>query len=355
VNGSLHVTFVQISKGLTHPLLHPRVAVLPHVTGTHTAVFSVGANLYVPHPQVYLLLAPYELLLSCSALFACDALAERLGVSGRRRAVLGIVEGVLLWNVSVLWGHPEDAVALAFVLYALVFAFDQRWTGTGWLFGAAFAMQPLVVLTLPVLLVMGGRRRVLGLLARGILPAAAVTLPSLATNFHATVHILTTQPTWPASNHRTPWTGLAPVLTRAGPNTTVGGGPVRIVAFVLAATVGWWTRRWRSAPDMITWAVALSLALRCYTESVMTDYYVWPALAVGVIAAARRSTARFSIAVVFAIVTTVTAQWKGLPQWPWWIIDIAGMTGVLVVSSGSTTDGRQSVSRPYRSRASMPL
>ena len=43
----------------------------------------------------------------------------------------------------MIWGHPEDAVAVGFALYALVFALDGRWTGAGWLFGAALATQPL--------------------------------------------------------------------------------------------------------------------------------------------------------------------------------------------------------------------
>ena len=38
---------------------------------------------------------------------------------------------------------------------------------------------------------------------------------------------------------------------------------------------------------MIAWAVALVLALRLYMETVMTSYYVWPALAVGLVVAAR--------------------------------------------------------------------
>jgi glycerol uptake facilitator-like aquaporin len=60
---------------------------------------------------------------------------------------------------------------------------------------------------------------------------------------------------------------------------------------------------------MLMWAFALALALRCYTESVMTDYYLWPALALALVVAARCSNARFVIAIVAAIATTVTAQW----------------------------------------------
>ncbi len=37
----------------------------------------------VPHPTAWLLLGPYEILIGCAALFACDALAQRLRVVGR--------------------------------------------------------------------------------------------------------------------------------------------------------------------------------------------------------------------------------------------------------------------------------
>src|ERR1700722_18474078 len=76
----------------------------------------------LPHPTAWLVLGPYEILISCAALFACDALAERLGVGRGRRGILCIAEGIVLWNVSVIWGHPEDAVAVALALYAVVLA-----------------------------------------------------------------------------------------------------------------------------------------------------------------------------------------------------------------------------------------
>jgi hypothetical protein len=49
-----------------------------------------------------------------SLLFACDALAQRLGVGRGDGIVLCLAEAAVLWNVSVWWGHPEDAVAVGF-------------------------------------------------------------------------------------------------------------------------------------------------------------------------------------------------------------------------------------------------
>jgi len=169
-----------------------------------------------------------------------------------------------------------------------------------------------------------------GLVIRGVVPVAAITVAPLIAAWHDTTHALATQPSRPdfGNNYRTPWTFLAPKLAHG----TVGAGPLRSAVLVLAAGVGWWSKRWRERPEMIAWAVALALALRIYLETVMTPYYIWPALAVGLVVAARGSLNRFGIAIVFAILTTVIAQWR-LGWFPWWIMEVAGVTGLLVVAS----------------------
>ncbi len=104
--------------------------------------------------------------------------------------MLCVAEGVVLWPILVIWGHPEDALALALGVYALVLALDGRWTGAGWLFGAAVATQPLVILMLPVLLAMAGRQRALALLLRSALPAAVLLATPLMSQFHDTTQVL---------------------------------------------------------------------------------------------------------------------------------------------------------------------
>jgi hypothetical protein len=333
LNNVFSTTLVQIRNN-GHLLAHP-VSIL--ASGTPLLLTDPqmsGAKQYVGHPQAFVFLAPYVLVLACISLFAFDALAERLQVSKSRRAVLSLAEAVVLWNVTVLWGHPEDAVAVALAVYALIFAMDERFIGAGWLFGVAVAVQPLVIVILPILLVMAGKSRALGFVIRSIVPAAVITIAPLASDFHATVRALVTQPTFPnnKNNHQSPWTFLAPKLGGHGAGATVGGGPVRVLVLALAAGVGWWAIRWRERPEMIVWAAALALALRIYTESVTTAYYVWPALAVGLVVAARGSQRRFGIAIAVAVATTVFAQWN-LGVFPWWAIDVVGVT-VLLVAAG---------------------
>ena len=55
---------------------------------------------------------------------------------------------------------PEDAVAVAFLLYSCLAASDRRWATSAWLFGAAVAFQPFVLLTLAPVFFPAGLRRV---------------------------------------------------------------------------------------------------------------------------------------------------------------------------------------------------
>jgi hypothetical protein len=241
-------------------------------------------------------------------------------------------------------------------VYALIFATDARFTGAGWLFGAAFAFQPLVLMMFPVLIFLGGKDRALGLIVRGVVPAVVVTVAPLVANFHDTVHVLVTQPTFPYNfeNHQTPWTFVAPRQGGSGSETAIGAGPMRIAVFALAAGVGWWARRWRSRPEMLAWAVALALALRLCFEVTMTDYYVWPALAVGLVVAARCSQLRFAASIAVAIMTTVVAQWE-FGWLPWWLVQVVGVAAFLALASGPAPLAVATEQGPPRRRATVAV
>jgi hypothetical protein len=282
----------------------------------------------LPHPTSWYVLGPYEILLSCLALFATDALAERLGVSRGQRIALCAFEAVALWNVSAYWGHPEDAVAVALAVYAVVFAIDGRWTGAGWLFGAAVATQPLVLLMLPVLMGVAGRRRIAGLGVRALVPAAVLLVTPLLSEFKATTHALIDQPNYPYLDRVTPWTALAPRLGGHGQGLMVAAGPGRVVAVALACALGLWARRWRHRPELLVWGCALALALRCFTESVMVPYYVWPVVAVALVACAARSSTHLALGGAVAVFLTVFGDWR-LSEWAWWLPVTAAIVAVL--------------------------
>jgi hypothetical protein len=304
----------------------------------------VGAA-HQPHPGAWLLAGPYEIALSAVALFAADALAERLGAARRKRALLAAASAVALWSVSVRWGHPEDAVAVGLLLFAILALARAQPGRSAWLIGAAIAIQPLVLIALPVVAMTIRPGRLPGFLARAAAPAALLLGAAAWANWGATFHAVTSQPNWPVLDHPTPWALLAPHLGHGA----VAAGPARIVAILaacgcaLAAGPRW--RASRQAPESgrltgewsaeslreLLWWVAVALALRSLFEPVIVAYYVWPVLAVALITASTRWSRLIATSVV-ATAVTLAAQlsWRG--PWGWWSAMVAGLALTLVLA-----------------------
>ncbi len=290
------------------------------------------------HPASWLVAGPYQVLVSAVVLVAADALAERLGATQPKRFVLAVAEATALWGVTVRWGHPEDAVATGLLLYAIVALADAKPGRSAWLAGAAVAVQPLVVLALPVLLAAVAPKRWPGFLARTAAPSVVLLGIAAAANWTATVHAVTNQPNSPTIDHPTPWIYLAPHLVGG----QVAAGPARILAIVVACGCGLITaRRWRPVrlaaesrpappggqagaqwrPEMlqdVLWWTAIALALRSAFEPVMVAYYLWPPLAVALIAASR-DWARLLPVGVAATVLTFFSQVQWHNPWAWWV------------------------------------
>ncbi len=334
----------------------------------------------VTDTNAWLIALPYTVAISCSVLFAADRLAERMGVGTGKRLALAAAGGVALWNVVPYWGHPEDCVAVALLLFAVDAAAEGRPWRSAWLVGLGLAVQPLVLLAVPILAVVSGRRQIVGWLVRAAVPPAVALGAALATNWSATWYQVVDQPNWPYIDRPTPWISLAPHLT----SQTVAAGPGRSIAVVLAVAACWpaW-RAWRRAggdesePEgtpagsavalglatvgepvslpagspppgvaagavgtaawapgavvAVVWWVALALALRCAFESVMVSYYIWPAIAVGMLAAV---TSWWRLAPAAALGVGLTAfcnvWWHG--EWPWWSVIVVTLALLLVAA-----------------------
>ena len=170
----LHGKLTGLYTAPTELISFPGAAVIlvPLVAVTDAA----GLSLQLPgpqngHPGEWLLAGPYEIAIAALALFAADAIAEHLNASWPKRAVLAAAGAVALWGVTLRFGHPEDAVAVGLFLYgllALARSGARMRTRTGartgaaraaWLIGAAVAVQPLVLLALPLVLVVIERRQ----------------------------------------------------------------------------------------------------------------------------------------------------------------------------------------------------
>jgi hypothetical protein len=287
-----------------------------------------------PHyhqPPVWLIAGPYMIVISAVALFAADALAERLQVPRWKRAFLAVASATALWNVSVQWGHPEDAVAVGLLLFGILALSEGRTARSAWLVGAAIAVQPLVLLAVPIMLAVIEPRRLPGFLARAAAPAAVLLGAAAAANWSATYNAVTRQPNWPTVDHPTPWTPFAPHMAGGA----VADGPFRALAILVACgcalVVALRLRavrhaaRWsHEALREVLWWAAVALALRCVFEPVMVAYYLWPALAAALIPATR-TWPRLLAASVIAGAVTFGSQSSWRSPWGWWGFMIAGL------------------------------
>lgn len=311
----------------------------------------------VPHPSAWLVLGPYEMVLSCIALFALDRLARDLGISTLRRRVLCVSEAVLLFGVTAIWGHPEDAIALGLAIWALCAALARRVGAAGWLMGAAIAVQPLVVLMVPMIVLLFPIRQWGSLAVRLVLPSLLLLATPLIANFGPTWTAITVQPNFPNVDHPTPWMAFAQrlpplaayshvvlgreqhrfvaITEHAKAQVVVSASRLRsvavLVAGIVALTVWWKKREWFSTPWHVLWLSTLALSLRIFFEPVMDPYYIWPPLALGVLLAARqKSIWTFGGIAALSAGLTVAAYDHSSP-WAYWTPLVAGLAVVLLV------------------------
>jgi hypothetical protein len=336
----LHLDLAGLYTAPTNLVTFPGAAVIlaPVAAIMDAAGIPIHAGRQGVHPTGWLVAGPLETILSGVALFAADALAERLGVGLFKRFVLAGASATALWNVSIRWGHPEDAVAVGLLLYAVLAISNERPNRAAWLAGAAVAVQPLALLAFPLVAIAAVEpKRLPGFVARAATPAVALLAIAAAANWTATIHAVTNQPNAPSIDHPTPWIYLH-VLAPQMSGGSIAAGPARALAVVVAcgcALVTW--QRWQTArlagawsPDDLTallWWIAVTLALRTVFEPVMVSYYVWPPLAVALVAASR-DWIRLLPAGVTAIVLTFLAQGSWRNPWVWWtpVVVVLGLT-----------------------------
>jgi len=313
-------------------------------------ISALGLSVALPgphnlHPALWLVAGPYQIALCCVSLFAADALAEQLGVPFWKRGLLAVAGASILWSVSARWGHPEDAVAVGLLLYAVLAQSRARTGLAGWLAGAAVCVQPLVLLALPVLLAVLPWRRVVPFLVRTALPSAVLLGAAAIADWHDTYTSVTSQPDSPVINHPTAWTSLAPQM--AGQN--VAAGPFRLATIVLACLCAlvirrYWQQRGAFGADGeiaqwspallgdVLWWVAVTLALRSFFEPVMVSYYPWPPMAVALIPAATLGWGRLFAAGLVAGGLTAAAQGPSHAVWIWWVPIVAGLAVFLALA-----------------------
>ena len=335
----LHLDLAGLYTAPTNLVSFPGTAVIlvPVAAIMDAAGIAIHAGRQGVHPAGWLVAGPLETLIAGVALFAADAIAQRLGVNLLKRFLLAAAGATALWNVTIRWGHPEDAVAVGLLMYAALALASERPSRAAWLAGCAVAVQPLVLLAFPLLAAATAPRRLPGFVARAAVPPVALLAAAAAANWTATIHAVTNQPNAPTIDHPTPWIYL-PLLAPHMPDGSIAAGPARALAILVAcgcAAVTW--RHWQMArlagrwrPDDVAdllWWIAVALALRTVFEPVMVSYYVWPPLAVALVAASR-DWIRLLPTTVTVTVLTFLSQGSWRNPWVWWtpIVAVLALT-----------------------------
>lgn len=271
------------------------------------------SRLPLPRPSEWLLIGPVSMATSAVALAGLDRLARTLGASRVRRRILLLTEAAAIWEVTVLWGHPEDVIALGLGALALSRAIEGRTVSAAWFLGGALAMQLYAVLLVPVLIGLVGTRKSFPLLARAAVVPGALLLAMLIPDAHGTLHAILNQPNFPKVDHPTPWVLMAPHLGHGA----VAAGPGRLIGLGAACVLGFLAARHRDDPRTIIWLAAAALALRCLTEAVMDPYYVVPAISLALVAVVSCSWRRWLPVVAAGAALTVLTYYRPGIWWYW--------------------------------------
>lgn len=324
-----HWSAIYASKNALITLPGILVVLSPLVSLAQHLHLSIGfPYTLITTPIAWLVVMPADIAAGCVLLFATDAMARHFRVPPDRRVVLVLGEVVALWGVAVWQWHPEDVLAVALMIWALLAAFKQRWSRCGWTLGVAIAFQPLSLLALAPLLALTPRTSRIPNVVRAVVPALVLTVGPLLANPGATLRAIIDQPNSTILNHVTPWVRLAPRLGSG----LVAAGPARLVAVIVASSFGWILCRRNPRPEVVVWVIAAAFAARSFFEAVMVMYYIWPVLAVGLVLAARSSRTRFLTVCAISSFATMFAFSSWRSQWGWWSVLLVCITAILYLT-----------------------
>lgn len=316
---------------------HAQLVTLPGYPLLLAPVAGLCRLLHLSQP--WLVSGPFEMATGAVALLGVDRLAVTLDIPRRSRMWLSAAEAAAVWPTLVVWGHPEDVLAVGLCALCLSAAAEGRWRPAGWLLGAALAVQLLAVLLLPVLVAAAGRRRAVRMTARAAVLPGLLSAAVLVPDFHAAWSALTGQPNYPGVDHPTPWIVLSPSMGHG----TVAAGPGRIVGLLAALGCGVMAGRAVGDPARLVWWASVALAGRCLFEAVMDPYYVMPALALALPLAFRQHRRRVAVVALATLALMVdTAESAGM--WTYWL----RMAALLAVVLATTHPGGTRVA-PRRS------
>jgi hypothetical protein len=279
--------------------------------------------------SLWFVLGPAALFIGSTALFAIDAVARSWRMSERARLALALIGGIGVADVVFGWGHPEDCVAMALVLWAAL-RFDKAGMHSlpkvAWLLGIAIAFQPLALLGVAPIFARITWSNWLKSSYRLAIPSLLVLAPPLLTSHRYTLFVMVRQPFQPKYISFTPLTHLAPSLGTG----VLGGGPTRMVATAVGALLALVVCRKRHDLATVLLMVVVAFALRLIFETELNWYYFWPVSAICLLLALRQTWPRFCLSTAAALGCIVLGAHRVHSIGLWWPVIMASMIVMLI-------------------------
>ena len=325
----------------------------PFMALGHGLGLRTPAEIHHGYFGFWLCLAAFATLSASSVLFALDAIARRWGFSDARRLALSVVTGIGVGSAVVFWGHPEDCLSLALVLWAALAVERDGSAGlarAGWLLGFAVALQPLALLAVAPVVARFGWRALPGVTCRIAVPSVIVVLPELLADRARTLHQIVDQPFLPRDESSTPFSHVARDLGHG----MYSGGTLRLVATIAAVALGWLACRHRHDLQTVLFVMALAFTIRVALESELLGFYFFPVIAICLLLTMRTGWTRFEWCTALALACIALGNRREHAIALWWPAIIATTVAMVALAYAGTSDptaDRAGVRRLARSPA----
>ncbi len=285
--------------------------------------------------------------LGTSAIVPLDGLARDLGLGQCARLAFNLFACLALaWTVA-LWGHPDDAMAVGLMTWALREALRGRSRRAAWLLGAGLAVQPLVVLGAFVVAAYARPRGLKGWWSFAwrvsAVPVLSLVVP-LAVEPSLTIRHVIGQPVeWGSAlldNHPTPWSSLTlhqQVLHLAYGRVAhiAYGSESRLLAVALAACIAIWLlhRHEQHPGELAPWLLAIAFSGRIAFESVVIPYYLFAPLVFALLGIAQWRPRWLALGVPLAAAVAYGSYERSLGEWGYFAAMVVGLALLCALSA----------------------
>jgi len=268
----------QMAPGFYAPPLWPLILAIPVRIADHYHMVQ-GVPLPVPRPGMWVLMSPFVAAIPAPLIaYGVRRLAWQMGIR-KRLALLQTGLVILVMVPCFVWGHPEDATSLAFVLLSIVKARQERYTAAALLMGLSLSSKQWSVLLIPIMLILlyPPGKRLRSFLLMGVVPLVLV-FPSLYNTPIITIKALST-----AVSVKIPHgSGMTNFLMYHNGLPVIADRGIAVVLAVLFSALAF------KAPRQIWWLMGAVLLLRVLCEPVIFAYYLAPPMCMFFIANMQR-------------------------------------------------------------------